>query len=310
MYANSAEAKKELLELLQEYAQDPGMRFSNWISSIDENSISLELISEFLENWKYSRQGGVKNTQTKEGYEYSGMPDIAWQMTQVLTYMESYKNGFAKMAMPIPADSGNIHFINSPVFRGVQNGKVPRYIKNEHGKVVENPLFIAVKNTVSQEIERMKAARDLLFIVDEKKLTFKPKEHKFRGDPEFDEDIHLDYTTLEKNYYWTELEYSKEAGILLPKLINKKGEPTGNVFKFQNITSINEVNDLRKNGLFLADKLGKIVRNQIKESIGEKVSEFIEQQIEIGKEDYKDTEQVYNESSNKSNYATFSTMFS
>tara|TARA_R100000655_G_scaffold2992_2_gene11229 strand:- start:2955 stop:19061 length:16107 start_codon:yes stop_codon:yes gene_type:complete len=306
MYHTSSKAKEQLLQLLQQYAQDPAMQYSNWLFPIDNQFKTTELIDEFLKNWRYSRQGGVKNTQTKEGYQYRDMPDKAWQMTQVLMYLEGYKNGFSKISMPIPSDSGNIHFINSPIFEGVQNGTVPRYIKNEHDQVIENPLFIAIKNTVSQEMQRMKAARDLLFIVDKKKGTFTPKEHRFLNDPRgYNPDIHLDYTKLEENYYWKELEYSKEAGILLPKLLNEKGEPTGDVFKFQNIPSINQIDKLFIDGMYFADVYkSQNAIQQINNSVYEKINEFIAQQIQRGKEVYGHTEKVYTQSVRFNDYAT------
>lgn len=218
-YNNLKQARTVLLNTLKQFAKDPAMRYSNWLWSSDGIEGALNLVNGrkdiegltiadlnlgFLGNWAYSMLDGVKNTDSSEGYQYSTMPDKAWEITQAIMYAES-KEGSAKVSVVIPSDSGNISFINASRISGVVGNTVPPTLQvYENGQMISkvNPLFKALKNTVNQEIERMKAARDLLFIYNVKDGTWKPKEHKFIADKDFDSNIHVDLTKLEKNYYW------------------------------------------------------------------------------------------------------------
>ena len=169
-----------------------------------------------------------------------------------------------------------------------------------------NPLWQAVKNTAMQEIERMKAARDLMFIFNVKEGTYVPKEHKFIGDKDFNEDIHIDLTKLQKNYYWKKIKPNAEHGIPLPVIAEKSTDkfgntiwkPTGNVFRFNNITALNDIGGLFEKGILFHDLMtSEKLKAENVTAIDNAVDAFIREQIKEGKEMYNNTQQVLEQAS-------------
>ena len=245
---NRTAALNELFETLKDFAKDPAMKHSNWLwntaSSDGKNTVGsngafnvpaggkhADLLSvedmniDFLTKWSFSSFDGIKNTDTKEGYQYNNMPDKAWELTQVMMYAGQADAGIAKVPIIVPSDSGNIWFVQASRKEGARGGTVPR----ANGAVI-NPLWQAVKNTVLQEIERMKAARDLMFTYDVQAGTWKPKEHKFKNAEGFDSNIHVDLTKLEKNFYWQKQGKVATANYKLDDVIsafiNSRGKDT------------------------------------------------------------------------------------
>jgi len=332
-YHNAYEAKSVLLETLKQFASDPAMKHSNWLWATDGINGALNLVDgrknidalsleneesplnmEFLNKWAYSMLDGVKNTDTGEGFQYNSMPDSAWEMTQVLMYTEATE-GSVKIPVIIPSDSGNISFIGTHRIEGTLNGTIPRTLTKRVGGVndveITNPLWQAVKNTVMQEVERMKAARDLMFIFNVKEGTYVPKEHKFIGDKDFDSRIHVDLTKLQKNYYWKKIKPNEEHGIPLPVIAEKSTDkfgntvwkPTGNVFQFNNIPTLNDIDGLFEKGILFHDLMtSEKLKAENINAIDNAIDVFIAEQIKEGKEMYGHTQEVLEQASGYSKW--------
>ncbi len=235
---NKEEAKRQLFNVLLEYAKDPAMLYSNWLFgpngflTLNENQHIDELTVQNLNltninKFGYTLLDGIKHTVLREGVQYDDMTDGTWQFTKLAMYMASVdgktRDSVFMTPILIPSDSGNIYFIQAPRVRGANsNGTVPQFIDNRI-----NPLWQSVKNTVYQEIARMIEARDLLFTED---ITV-PKKHKLNAEP--DDPNYVDYTKLQKFYHYVDTDSDG-----LPILM-KDGKPTGRVFQFHNIRSLN-----------------------------------------------------------------------
>lgn len=235
---NKEDAKRQLFNILLEYAKDPAMLHSNWLFgpngflTLNENQHVGELTVQNLNltninKFGYTLLDGMKHTVLREGVQYGDMTDGTWQFTKLAMYMASVdgktRDNVFMTPILIPSDSGNIYFIQAPRVRGaISNGTIPQFIDNRI-----NPLWQSVKNTVYQEIERMIEARDLLFTED---ITV-PKKHKLNAEP--DDPNYVDYTKLQKFYHYVDTDSDG-----LPILM-KDGKPTGRVFQFHNIRSLN-----------------------------------------------------------------------
>jgi hypothetical protein len=313
--SNKAKAKEELLIALKEHAMDPANNYSNWLWNTKGTNGILELVNGEknatgltpdhinmvnLEKMTHSYLEGIKNTITKEAETYDTMPDNSWMFTQLAMYLSTLREdggNTVRVNIPIPADSGNIYFIESFRYVGVNNnGTVNR--RYDNGQF--NQLWEAVYNTVFQEIERIKAARNLLYYREDG--AWKVKEHKLGVEP--GNDKYVDYTKLEYRYHYNA--YDADG---LP-VIEKDGKPTGRVFGFYNIRSVGDIKvtvnghefSILEDGIYEADTYeNKDIEKAIKAEIGNKVDAFIREEVARGEELYRFLEE---EMDSVSGYAT------
>ena len=308
-------AKQELFQILYDYAKDPAMYFSNWlfgpngflfleegqgINDLSVRSLNLTNIKKF----GYALLDGAKDTIIREGIQYGDMTDQMWLFSQMVLYMASNegkgKDGNILRPILIPSDSGNIWTIQSPRIRGTNTkGEVPRTIDDN-----PNNLWTAVKNTALQEIERMKAARDLLFYQDENG-NYQPKAHKLGAS--YNEERVVDYTRLQKNYHYTNVDSNG-----LP-IIMQNGKPTGRVFSFQNIRGLNSVKvtalgfeyNLIEDGIYNVDNYNDTIRGEFEVAIDAQVDQFIKKLVNSEFKKLQRFKDMWSTAATSKRYGTF-----
>lgn len=291
---NKEEAKEELLQWLKEFAQDPAMKYSNWlwasegnngflkmtedihpvtgkvIFSKDANKLTVaNLNMDFLNRFEYGALDGLKDVTANKGEQYGTMSDTSWKFTQLAMYLSNAENkNEVKIPLAVHTDTGNAWFITSHRYTGISGGKVAR----------TTALYDAVRKTVYQEMNRMKAARDLLFVYNNETGVYIPKQHMNSNDPRMsgNEDIYVDYTKLQKGYHYTKVDKSG-----MPILFDG-GKPTGDVFKFHGIKAVNKVSGQFQNGIWSLDKYNKETQATLNEEINKAVDKFIAGQIKDG----------------------------
>ncbi len=211
---NTDNAKLKLKEFLGDYTQEQGMQYSNWLYGTDgflDGNKDLNL--KGLDKFTYGLFGGLKDTLNNKGFEYDGMDDKDWVLSQVFMFLKDIDKGKVSIPIPIPSDAGVTYTITSPRFKagiGFDKGVLAN----------DSPLLKAVTNTVLQEVSRIEAASKLMFDVNAETgvLTLRPD---------------LDTTKLEKNFHWMK----QNVFLRSAKDTEHKGRnyPTGNGFLFNNM---------------------------------------------------------------------------
>lgn len=206
------QAAEDLLGLLAEYANDPSMKYSNWLFGdkgflkVKREEYTLDdLQIENIEAFELAKFGGIKEIIQRIGKDYSEMSDQDWALGTLLTYLTSASDTVT-VPILVQSDSGNIFTIKSKRYEG-------------HGTIERtDAIFQALANTIRREMAAMKQAQELLFdiAVDG---TITPKELS----PEVEK-------ALQEHYHFSKVD-SNGKPILLDN-----GVPTGKVFQFHNMT--------------------------------------------------------------------------
>jgi hypothetical protein len=211
-------AQADLLRVLTEYSQDPSMSFSNWLwgekGFLTGTREAPELNINNLTDFKFFKSDGLKNTTTRFGAGYANLADQDWDIQNLLDYITTTDTKGTTMGVPtlIQSDSGNIWVVQSARFKFETD-------KDKGGLSRNSALFNALKNTVRQEVTRMKQAQALLF--DENGQL-----------KELSEEVKV---ALETNYHYNKLD--KEGN---PIILDSKGRPVGRVFQFHNMSFVDE----------------------------------------------------------------------
>lgn len=219
--------ENKLKALLSAYARENGMEYSNLLFGkngilIDNGNGEYSINKKNLDKFNYGLFGGLKNTSKNIGYEYESMSDKDWILSQVHLYLKDIEKDTVSFAIPVPSDAGVIYNISMARFKAELDSK---------GELKQGELYSALYNTILQEVERIKAASQLMFDVDGNgNLMLKPD---------------VDTSQLEKNYYWKKQgEYLKSGEL--------RNYPTGLGFMFHNmkivysdgkVKTLNEVKD-------------------------------------------------------------------
>lgn len=220
-------ALNEILEVFREYAMDDSMRFSNALFGVRgvfkkykpaaELTIA-DLNIPVLRSWNMYLFGGIKDTTKREGAGYANMSDRDWDLAVINMFFDNPSNNKNSFTVPtlVLSDSGNIYQIEGQRHR----------VELKDGKLQEaSEVFDALMNTIQQEIVRMRQAAHLLFEhKDGRIVTDENGDYVLRQLSKEEND------SLELNYH-----FAKQDGEGNPILM-KDGKPTGNVFKFHNMS--------------------------------------------------------------------------
>lgn len=221
----------EFKNYIKEIASISEFKYSNWLFD-EKGNIDYDVFSEMT----YHILDGIKNSDTGIGVRFKDMEPLDWNRVALFSYLDTVKKSKGKeVVVPISvlSDSSQSYLIRlKRVTLGSKDvGATGR--KHEGGYLVlkrESKLYNKVVNTVKQEVSRMLQARDYLFDYEDGKYI-----------PKDTSDMVL------KEYY--HYNGTNEDGS--PKLIDENGYPTGNVFKFHNIESINDIKGIFYKGIVL-----------------------------------------------------------
>lgn len=308
---NKEGAKKEVLELIQSYMKDSSFQFSNWLYN-DGNKSGLlkikagektwdqvtidDLNIDFFKNFQFLKIGDVKNSASGYGAGFADLSDADWDLQTLTNYAAGISKDFKSTIYPvlIQSDSGNIWGIRAKRYKVVlENGKIDRNTK----------MFQSMKNTVSQELLRMETASKLLFNRDQENYKIKPK--KLSKDETSNLITKYHYATFNsRNFDNTddiiggiaqrdivvdgEVWYNAGDVVTVAprdfsskgKIVFKKGEPTGNVFKFSTtdyvddngtLHTLNSIDGLRSYGVY-----DRVLYSKNEQAIEDHVANFAE----------------------------------
>jgi hypothetical protein len=288
-YVNQQSARIALLNKLQEYAQDPAMINSNWLwndrtpgllnmtegkKDIPRATLNLE----YIKNFKFELFDGIKDLIARTGFKYDTLSDEDWRFYKVLAYTELSDKNWVTIPIIIQSDSGNIRTITTPKIK----------VYEERG-IIEpgSTAFEAVKNTIRQEMRRMTSAAELLFNIDD------------NGNITTKED--LDYSVLQANYH-----FQKRDKDGIPILLDSNNRPTGRVFEFHNIPSLNNIPAIRLNGLFEKDAFTP----RLSDIVDSEISKFLAEERRVGLLEYRKYLKALNETGQLREYDSFAQFIS
>lgn len=235
------------------YNKIPSLKKSNWVQLMGKVSEDGDVIinKDFFDKFNYYIEDGLKSREYLAGTKYGNLSQEEWDVINLLKYVKNIDRSFVDSPILIPADSSNIYYLSVPKFE--------LNYTSDNKISTSSPAFIALKNIAYQEIEAMKQAKDLMFNVDETTGEINLKEN-------------LDTDILQLHYHYT-LD-NKGNRVYL-----KEGIPTGNVFSFQNIPELNNIN-LRFNGLIAnnykeqAREFNSVISNFLIEDAKNSIKEF------------------------------------
>jgi len=261
-------------EKLVEYTKDNTSQYYNWMWGNNLNDMNASSTFGLLDYvvkdgikipvklndlaykvFSYHLDGGTRNTTEGKGAEYTDMLMDDWQSVKILNYFNSInktdgnKLGITSF-MVLPADRGRTI--------GINHNKIPMS-KNEYQSLIDkdfssfrtSEIWKAVYRTVWQDYQRMTNAMEFMFMTEKDSnghiniLTDEFGNYKLRQE---------NVTKLVKNYHYKEGTDSKKQSIKLgfknmgdyfvfdPSNLEQKD--IGNVFKFNNIKEINNVEDI------------------------------------------------------------------
>lgn len=284
---NKEEALDDLKALFAEYMSDPSFKHSNWLwganGFLKGTPTNWELNLNNIKDFKFSKVDGIKNTANNRGAGYAELADKDWDLQNLFDYLSGNSiNTTANFTTLVQADSGNNWNIESPKIL---------LVYDKEGRIAEkSPIFDAMRNTIRQELARMKQAKELLFNPDGSLKTLSKEVQ----------------SSLQVYYHYNGF---NEDGT--PKILDNKGNPTGFVFKFHNMnytTPAGEYKDLNdlltkagyiKNGIVQLDNFNKAAEQLVVHHI----KGFIESQIHTGIKKYSAYEAVLNDSISNKNQA-------
>ena len=188
---------------------------------IDErNPVNLKFTSEL----QHKFYNGIKNITDSRGIEYDTMLGYGWDLIQLIAAQDS------EMFVP-SSDAGRITSLNLPF--DVEGALyIDKESESGYNISSESYAFKAVKNTVLQELTDMQRAANRIFDIDGTKLTPKKEFTKTSG-----------LNKLHPVKHWNET-----------SLLDSKGNPTGRVFQFTNLTFV-EIVDGKERVVTLNDRL-------------------------------------------------------
>lgn len=312
-------ALNEVLEVFREYAMDDSMRFSNALFGTKGVFKKYKPAAELtvadlnipvLRSWNMYLFGGIKDTTKREGAGYANMSDRDWDLAVINMFFDNPSNSKNSFTVPtlVLSDSGNIYQIEGQRHR----------VELKDGKLQESSeIFDALMNTVQQEVVRMRQAAHLLFEhKDGRIVTDEKGDYVLRILSQAEKD------SLEVNYH-----FAKQDGDGNP-IVFKDGKPTGAVFKFHNMSYMQDgklryLHDvigfdgqgslvftgkeedvvtpvrLTYNGVLNADKL--TARDEVR-AMRQFVLNFANAEIAAGVEKYKGYYATLKDSTRKKNY--------
>jgi len=219
---------------------------------------------KFIREFQMSAVGGLRNNKTSEGQVYKEGDTSNWLVQKLAYFFNGNPENNTLVTLPsiIPGDASNTNtFTTSKIFvKGLNKVDGQFTIEND------NDLSYVFLNLFRQEAQRMDDAKNLLF-----------KEGK-GGRLEYRDDVPegwYENTNFIKDYHYI-IKY--ENGV--PKRVFlEDGVPTGNVFKFQNFTTFNELIDPRLGYLNLSvpaytEKASSLVAYINKTIMGELTEDF------------------------------------
>ena len=230
---SNKEAEDMLLSWLRNVAKDPSHTFSNWLwndstigmlNMVDgHNPNAATLNRAFFENFMVEATDGLKNEVTKLGFKYKGMTDEDWSLFSVLSYIEGSDKKHNRVYIPVMplSDSNTSYVLNLKPIRIERNDIDTSLYLNPNSK-----LFKAVKNTVLQEIVRMKQAKRFIFKHDTNGVIVLDKE----GNPVVNSE---NLNSLQQYYHFKNRDAEGRP------VVYENGKVTGNVFKFHNLPQLN-----------------------------------------------------------------------
>lgn len=255
--SKTEEGKVQFKKLLDDYSKDSALIYSNWLNKL----ISDE---EFKNTFNFALYEGGKNTDINKGQEYTEINDTDWELKKYLWHIQpvnktkSNPNGISIPLLAL-ADKGTMYFIETQ--------KIPLTDLEITGVKLnrESELWKAVYNTFLQEKERMIIAREKLF-----------------------SDNILDMNGMVKNYHFKSFDKND-----IPIFIDNNSIPTGNVFKFHNIPSINNIEGIFTDGLFLEETFTSEMEEQVKEEIDRFIQNEVKQELKYAKKIKKELDGKY-----------------
>jgi hypothetical protein len=220
LQVNNEYAREQLLSVLTGYARDLMMTASNWLweSKQDAGDGMLRLVEGrknanglttshlnlgYIEKFGHTLLDGLKSGTSSARAQYDTMTEFDWNFTRYMMYFGNTSEGdnltTVKIPIPIQADSGNIEFIT-----------VPRYSNI-------NDIRKALANLALQDIYRAIGARNLMFDYNEEDGTLSVK------------------PGLNMNVLIPRVHFNGYDADGKPLLLDKDGQPTGNVFQHYKI---------------------------------------------------------------------------
>lgn len=285
LHSATKEGKEWSARWLKDIGREAAMeKYSNWIwKALKSSTYTVEdatVNSDFKKNFTYVKLDGIKRTDTRDGQNYTDFSETDWEVNKVLAYLESTKDAnWIAVPILVPSDSGTMYFLQVPKI-ALRTGDVVKEDKDGRKVISTSPLSKtsairkAITNIAKQDIERFKAARELLFEIDENGTIRRDETGRL---------IEKNAEGLQEYYHFTKRD-EKGKPILQVPVKNNKGEivdykPTGRVFQFlsvqytssrgvvKGIADLDEVSDaLLTHGIFTTQ-------------IGEKISDFIDKFI-------------------------------
>jgi hypothetical protein len=256
---------RELLfkQLMEYIDKDPRMKYSNWIANFLTRDAegNLKLDTDFLSYFRVNPVDGIKNIYNRSYKKFKNAKAYELAVLELMFFHNRDKNSNKedqiRIFTPIPGDSANILSISLP--------KISSNVKVEDGvnKIGRKSAgYKALLNLVKQEVEAMRQAKALY--------------HVYEGNIEIGVDI--DQTV--KNYHYKVVD-GNEVYVENNKVV-------GEVFKFKNIGTINELDIFDEHGILREDF------NPESDEVYNAINEFVNKEYDRLMKVYRPFKQEFN----------------
>lgn len=336
-YNDNPRANKELLDYFVKFASIPQYQYSNiliekqlpnnkvipgFIRKLDNGEYEL---TEYYREFGSQLFNGINNGVTGKAKSYTAINALEWDIVTLNEYANNGDNyqmtkgvKKAKFFTQVPSDAPKTFVFNSyklDITGLIKVGSINQIASLDY----RHPIYQALSNTVAREIAEMAQAIDYLFETDEEVVTLENGEVRTYLTIRQDGNkpmIKSKFANLRESKAKLNYHYKKS-------ILDSKGNPTGNVFKFRSllINKGQEGADMNyifgKDGLFSllyggvngevslyrdADGVAHIqLNNELRLKVADYISDYIRYRIDEGIATYANKKEYINRYKNASN---------
>lgn len=335
-YNDNPRANKELLDYFVKFASIPQYQYSNiliekqlpnnkvipgFIRKLDNGEYEL---TEYYREFGSQLFNGINNGVTGKAKSYTAINALEWDIVTLNEYANNGDNyqmtkgvKKAKFFTQVPSDAPKTFVFNSyklDITGLIKVGSINQIASLDY----RHPIYQALSNTVARETAEMAQAIDYLFETDEEVVTLENGEVRTYLTIRQDGNkpmIKSKFANLRESKAKLNYHYKKS-------ILDSKGNPTGNVFKFRSllINKGQEGADMNyifgKDGLFSllyggvngevslyrdADGVAHIqLNNELRLKVADYISDYIRYRIDEGIATYASKKEFINRYKNAS----------
>lgn len=317
-YNDNPRANKELLDYFVKFASIPQYQYSNiliekqlpnnkvipgFIRKLDNGEYEL---TEYYREFGSQLFNGINNGVTGKAKSYTAINALEWDIVTLNEYANNGDNyqmtkgvKKAKFFTQVPSDAPKTFVFDSyklDIAGLIKVGSISQIASLDY----RHPIYQALSNTVARETAEMAQAIDYLFETDEEVVTLENGEVRTYLTIKQDDNkpmIKSKFANLRESKAKLNYHYKKS-------ILDSKGNPTGNVFKFRSllINKGQEGTDMNyifgKDGLFSllyggvngevslyrdADGVANIqLSNELRLKVADYISDYIRYRIDEG----------------------------